>query len=149
MIVIQQMTVADLEAVLALRRQWLRQELEGADGGDKADSWIRAYPDNDQAFGLVANISDECVGYVLTAWLSHPTMTGYAAEIDEIHVKPGFRRQGVGRKLVESVRQNLRTRVTELTIIRARLDRRDVAGREFWQSLGFENWVLEFTDYLE
>ena len=68
-------------------------------------------------------------------------MAGEAAEINEVYVAPGHRRQGVGRKLVEQMRRLLFSRVSNLTTIRAKADRNDVAGRAFWQALGYENWV--------
>ena len=141
MLVIQQMKMTDLEAVLTLRHAWLSEEFGCAETSEQASPWISAYPDNDGAFGLEATDEDKPVGYLLVSWSSHPTMAGETAEIDEIYVAPGHRRQGVGRKLVEQMRRLLLTRVSDLTTIHAKADRNDVAGRAFWQALGCENWV--------
>ncbi len=149
MLVIQQTKMTDLKAVLTLRHAWLSEEFGCAETSEQASPWISAYPDNDGAFDLVATDEDNPVGYLLVSWSSHPTMAGETAEIDEIYVAPGYRRQGVGRKLVEKIRRLLMSRVNNLTTIRARVDRNDEVGRAFWQSLGYENWVLEFADYLE
>ena len=76
-------------------------------------------------------------------------MRGRAAEIDEIHVAADYRRQGIGRKLVEHARELLLSRVEDLTTIRAFVDREDHIGKAFWNSIGFVNHLMEFTDYLE
>ena len=149
MTIIRQLTHADLATALDLRLRWLAREFDIAKSTEDIRAWFAAYPGNAQAFALVATFNGECIGYVLVSWHWHSTMRGRAAEIDEIHVAADYRRQGIGRKLVEHARELLLSRVEDLTTIRAFVDREDQIGNAFWNSIGFEHHVVEFTDYLE
>ena len=149
MFVIQQMTDADLENVLALRNAWLSRVSDTSQTTESERRWFRAYCVNDRACAFVARVNDDCVGYCLVSWLTHPTMTGTVAEIDEIHVAPTWTRQGIGRALVERSRKVLMSSVGDLNAIRSRVDRQDEKTRAFWHALGFEHFALEFIDYLD
>ena len=149
MTIIRQLTHADLATVLDLRLRWLAREFDIARSTEDIRAWFAAYPGNAQAFALVAIEDERSVGYILVSWHWHPTMRGRAAEIDEIHVAADYRRQGIGRKLIEHARELLLSRVEDLTTMRAFVDREDQIGNAFWNSIGFEHHVVEFTDYLE
>ena len=149
MIIIRQLTHADLATVLDLRLRWLASKFNATETTADEGAWFAAYPGDAQAFALVATEDERCVGYILIPWRSHPTMRGKAAEIDEIHVAADYRRQGIGRKLVEYARELLLSRVEDLTTLRAFVDRKDHIGQAFWNSIGFVNHLMEFTDYLE
>jgi ribosomal protein S18 acetylase RimI-like enzyme len=142
------MTAADLEAVFDLRQSWLSRTLGDYSVSAKERKWFGAYPDNPQAFALLATENEQCVGYLLCSWQAHPTMSGMSANIDEVHVAFDFQRQGIGRRLVETARELLLERVADLTTLRASVDRKDVSGRAFWKSLGYEQDMVEFVDYL-
>ena len=120
MIIIRQLTPADVAMALDLRLRWLASEFDIATETTADErAWLAAYPGNAQAFALVATEDERCVGYILVSWHSHATMRGRAAEIDEIQVAADYRRQGIGRKLVEHARELLLSRVEDLTTMRA------------------------------
>lgn len=149
MINIRAMTDADLDAVLSLRQDWLSRTSDAREPTESERRWFSAYPGNESARAFVATVDKAPVGYCLMSWLSHPTMTGTVAEIDEIHVAPEWTRRGIGRELVERSRKSACDNVNDLTVIRARVDDNSIGARAFWGSLGFEHHVLEFTDYLD
>ena len=147
MISIREMKHSDIKAVLALRLQWLSNRFDIQETTTQVREWFSRYPNNDRAFGLVAEDGDLVVGYILCALTAHPTMTGLAAEIDEVSVAEPYRRRGIGRRLVETSRQRLVSTVDELNAIRACVDREDEVARSFWLGIGFEHHTLEFIDY--
>ena len=149
MYAIRPMTDADLDDVLALRKDWLAGESETPVSTADERRWFGAYCGNDRACAFVATVNDECVGYCLLSWHAHPTMTGTLAEIDEIHVAPAWSRQGIGRQFVERSRKTLKSKIDDLTAIRARVDRQDQETGAFWRAQGFEHYLLEYMDYLD
>lgn len=149
MITIREMTAADLDAVLELRRRWLARTLDNYTITQDERNWFAAYPGNQSAFVLMATDDGKCVGYLLSSWRAHPTMSGTRADIDEIHVALEYQRQGIGRRLVEAARERLLGRVDDLTVVRASIDRNDVGSRAFWSAMGYEQQVIELVDYLE
>jgi len=149
MIKIREMRSSDVDAMLRLRFDWLSQQFDAAETTELERAWFARYPGNEMAPALVAEDGDQIVGYVLCALTTHPTAVGVSAEIDEVCVAESHRRRGIGRRLVEELRQGLRSTVDDLTTIRARIDRADDRAQAFLKALGFEHDVLEFTDYLE
>ena len=149
MITLREMTAADLDAVLDLRQRWLSRTLGDYSISQDERKWFAAYPGNRSAFALIANDEAKYVGYLLSSWRGHPTMSGTSGEIDEIHVALDYQRQGIGRRLVEAARETLLARAMDLTTIRASVDRDDVSSRAFWSAMGYEQLAVEFVDYLE
>ena len=149
MFAIRQMTDADLDTMLALRKDWLSEESETCVSTETERRWFSAYCGNDRARAFVATVNSLCVGYCLVSWHKHPTMTGTLAEIDEIHVAPAWSRHGIGPQFVARARKMLVSKIEDLTAIRARVDRQDQDTRAFWRALGFEHFTLEYTDYLD
>ena len=132
-----------------MRLQGLSGQYGLTDTTDKIRAWFSRYSDNPLAFALIAEAENKCVGYALCDLLAHPTQTGVSAMIEEVCVSEPYRREGIGRSLVDHVRDRLLSSVDDLTTIRARVDREDERASSFWRSLGLEHHVMEFTDYLE
>ncbi len=149
MFVIREMTDADLGNLLALRKDWLSGEAEIPVPTESEIRWFSAYCGNDRACALLATVNDAPVGYCLVSWQGHPTMTGTLAEIDEIHVAQAWSRRGIGPELVDRARKMLELKIDDLTAIRVRVDRQDEEAGAFWRALGFEHYLLEYTDYLD
>ena len=149
MIDIREMTPADLDAVLALRREWLPTGSKDCGDALLERNWFAAYPGNTKAFALVATDAGKLVAYLLCSWHGHPAMAGTAAEIDEIHVAKAYRGQGLGRELVDRALRMLQVRVSDLNAVRSTVDKDDQEARAFWHSIGFEHHVVEYTHYLE
>ena len=149
MIEIREMRGSDVEAALRIRLEWLSAQFDVRETTDLVEAWFARYPGNEAAPALVAAEGDQIVGYLLCALMTHPSAVGRAVEIDEVCVSESYRRRGIGRRLVHTVRQRLQHTVDDLTVIRARTDREDKPAQAFLRALGFEQSTLEFTDYLE
>lgn len=148
MIKIREMRSSDVDAALRIRLDWLSKQFETAETTELERAWFARYPGNEMAPALVAIESDQIVGYLLCALTTHPTAVGVSAEIEEVCVAESHRRRGIGSRLVEEMRQRLRSTVDDLTTIRARTDCKNDRAQELLKALGFEHNVLEFTDYL-
>lgn len=149
MIKIREMRNSDVEAALNVRLEWLSAQFDVTETTELVESWFARYPGNEAALALVAEDGDQIVGYLLCALTTHPTAIGIVAEIDEVCVTKSYRRRGIGRRLVETVRQRLQATVDDLTVIQARTDRESKPAQAFLRALGFEQDTLAFTDYLE
>jgi len=149
MIEIREMRPSDLDAALQIRLEWLSAQFDVTETTELVRASFARYPGNEAAPALVAADGDQIVGYLLCALTTHPTAIGTVAEIDELGVTKTYRRRGIGRRMVETIRQRLQHTVDDLAVIRARTDRADKPAQAFLRKLGFEQATLEFTDYLE
>ena len=149
MIHIREVQARDIAAMLALREQWISTQFPDANSTQRERAWFSRCAGNEMAPALVAVDGDRIVGYVLCALMTHPAMPGVSATIDEICVVESHRRRGIGRQLIGALRGQLRATVQDLSTIGARVDQEDVKARAFWSAMGFEQYLLEFTDYLE
>ena len=148
MIKIRELRSSDVDAVLRVRLEWLATQYDVTETTELVRAWFARYPGNSNAPALVAEVGDRLVGYLLCALTTHPTAVGVCAEIDEVCVAETHRRRGIGRQLVETIRQRLQATVDDLTIVRARADQEDQRAQAFLRALGFAQDTLEFTDYL-
>ncbi|MCY3779157.1 MAG: GNAT family N-acetyltransferase [Chloroflexi bacterium] len=148
MINIREIRTSDVDAMLALRFQWLSTQFNAVKTTELERDWFARYPGNSMAPALVAEEDSRLVGYVLCALMRHPAMPGLSALIDEVCVAESHRRQGIGRRLVAELRARLLSRVNDLSAIRTQVDREDETSMAFWTALGFEHHCLDYTDYL-
>lgn len=142
-VILRQARPADGPAVLAL---WLallddQSELEPIFGPaeDAAERWRNDYPDwlHDDTWRIVVAERDEgLIGFV-TARRWAPVPVYRIAEevyINELYVQPGWRGQGIGRRLVAAVREWAAALGAER--IRVGVLAANHAGRGFWEHLG-------------
>lgn len=139
----------DIDAMLALREQWLATLRNIANSTDDERAWFSRCPGNSMAPTLVAEDGRQLVGYIMCALMKHPAMPGTSALIDEVCVAESHRRRGIGRLLVEDLRRRLIANVADLSAFSAKAGHEDETARAFLHALGFEQLLLEFTDYLE
>ncbi|MCY4062502.1 MAG: GNAT family N-acetyltransferase [Chloroflexi bacterium] len=149
MVEIRDMRSPDVDAALRIRLEWLSAQFDVTETTELVRASFARYPGNEAAPALVAADGDQIVGYLLCALTTHPTAIGTVAEIDELCVTKSYRRRGIGRRMVETIRQRLQHSVDDLTAIQARTDRADKPAQAFLDAMGFEQSTLEFTDYLE
>ncbi len=83
---------------------------------------------------LVAEVAGRVVGFLVLSFV--PTLTGLRAWIDDVAVDPDYRRQGIGRALVEAAIQRASRRgATDLFVY---TDRGNPLARDFYRACGFE-----------
>jgi len=108
---------------------WKESEGIGLSGADSQES-IRSYLERNPNMSLVAkDVNGTLIGAVLCG---HDGRRGY---IHHLAVRSDYRRQGIGRKLVEEVLSRLQAvgiQKCHLFIIND-----NVSGIEFWKSLGW------------
>ena len=131
-------TAADFDALRALWEQWQSGSPAAPPWADT--SWEANRPEFEHSLDanalFLAEDDDGPVGFV-TAWLE-----GHVAKIGDLYVTEAGRRQGTGRKLVDSVIENLRARGATHLFVNANHDALD-----FYDRLGFReesrNLVLQ------
>lgn len=122
MLVIRNTIEADLEAIASLECQTF------------SDAWtVKSIQDTfqqSQAFMVTAELDGKVAGYCIVYFVLDE------GEIARIAVDNSYRRQGVGRRVLEQVEKMCQ----EKGIIRLMLDVREGndSARQFYQSLGFE-----------
>lgn len=123
---ISEMTIVDYGAVTAL---WRNTENVGLSDADSAEN-IAAYLARNPGFSFVARCHGEIVGAVLGG---HDGRRGY---LHHLAVMPKFRKQGLGRALVEESM----ARLSEAGIQKSHIFIFDenAAGKEFWSRTGWK-----------
>jgi GNAT superfamily N-acetyltransferase len=104
------------------------------------------YVDNLLAYAYVAEEDGRIVGYLASAIMYHPAMSGASGELEDMYIVPEYRRRKIGTQLVQTAVATLRE-IGKVGIIRtmACIDNTDV--RAFWLSLGYENDLVAFSLY--
>lgn len=139
----------DLDAILALLRQ-LAAEHEAFDASFAvADDWTTSMESyltdrlrSPEHYVAVAREGSVVVGVVVASLRWQPVFAesprGY---LENVVVTPGRRRRGLGRRLVDAAALWCEARgalAVELSVAMA-----NVAGREFWATMGFEPVLLQ------
>lgn len=122
MLIVRNMTESDIEAIVSMEKAVF------------SDAWtakgIRDTYNQSHAFVMTAEVENKLAGYCIVYFVLDE------GEIARIAVDNCFRRQGVGRKLLEQVENTCK----EKGIIRLMLDVRESneSARAFYKSLGFK-----------
>jgi len=133
----------DLPAVLALQRQWVKE--------DVTYGLVEAKPEELRTclgpYFLVADRNGSIVGFIIG---SEGRSDGVAVipkgeryvEIGDLYVVPALRGQGVGRKLIEKLEETVRSDgIERLLIYSASKDVDRIL--KFYRSCGFRSWFVQ------
>jgi ribosomal protein S18 acetylase RimI-like enzyme len=136
-ILIQEMTFEDFEEV---RQLWLDTEnlvISDTDSRDGLDRFLERNP----GLSFVARDQDELVAAVLCG---HDGRRGY---IDQLAVRDGYRRQGIGRSLVSRCLYNLmRIGIRKWHLF---VPYQSEGAIAFWNKLGFDRSIELITMTLQ
>ena len=129
-------TVADLHATSwrDAYRGMLRDEYLDADvAGDRRRVWASRLGDRvDSEFGFIAEAAGEAVGFVFLCGRADDT---WGTLVDNLHVLPGLKGRGIGRRLLEAAANETQRRFPDdgiyLFVFEA-----NAAARRFYASVG-------------
>ena len=82
-------------------------------------------------------------GFVTFLGVRHPLKDGGIGVIENLYVEPRFRRQGIGTSLVDGALASLREE--GLASFRANVFIDDRRGIKFWQQLGWNTYMRQFS----
>ncbi len=109
---------------------------------EEAARYIEESMESGSTVILVAESDGEVVGFVKIDFVDRrfyePRMK---AEITDIYVKPMYRRQGLGKLLVEAAKDEARKRGAG--IVSAIFPSNNVIAKRFYEGLGFKDFQLE------
>ena len=91
-------------------------------------------------WSFVAETDGQVIGFALAAITYVPEQVTEACTIQVVGVDPGYRKQGVARKLVEALVDNCRS--NGLKLIRIMVDQRDSQLQGLFESLEFRRGRL-------
>ena len=141
-------TLDDIDGVIALERQWEREEIAYGDFNPMSRGDYLAILEGFPAYFLVAESAGQLIGYIHAAVQRDnpveviPADQPYVA-IEDIYVRPEFRGRNIGRKLLEQVfviaQQDGIKRFTVGT-----LSKETDRMLKFYRSHGFTPWRIQF-----
>lgn len=105
---------------------------------DRLRAQIELQVTHPEAFCLAAEVGQVLAGFLTCSMRLHPIKPGRWGEIEELYVRPAYRRQGIGAQLVRSGVELLRSQ--DAGVILALCDRDNPAALAFWRS---QTWVEE------
>jgi ribosomal protein S18 acetylase RimI-like enzyme len=93
----------------------------------------------------VAEIDGEIAGYVIASCYDLPDVFALRRKVSlqDMMVKKSFRRKGVGRRLVEAVRDFATAQKADRIDLQVAV--KNEAGFEFWKAVGFEPTMYNMT----
>ncbi len=125
-VIIREMTLADLEAVVAL---WVEAGLPfRPEGRDRPDR-MKVEMERGTAVFLMAEAGDRLVGVVLG------THDGRKGWVNRLAVAPAFQRRGIAARLVRELEARLET--LGLEIVAALIESDNRSSLEFFRAIGY------------
>ncbi len=123
---IRPMKIEDYDEIYAMWQITSKRALSPSDSRENIESYLRRNPD----MSMAAVCDGKIVGTVLAG---HDGRTGF---IHHTAVHPDYRRQHIGKALVEKALEKLSEAGIKKTQIYCYSD--NSAGQEFWSSMGFK-----------
>ena len=145
---IRRCTEQDIDAVVALERQWEQEDIAYGDFNPMDASMVRAVLERFPDYFFVAEHDGGLVGYVHgTLHRTTPSEVIPAdepyLEIENIYVQPEFRSQDVGGALLEQLIDVAQSAGVQRFVVGTRSKEIDRILR-FYRSHGFQAWSIQF-----
>ena len=137
-VTIRPMTQDDIDAILEIDKKIGAEERAFT----YADL-ITGYIGGQIGCSFVAETSGQVVGFAMAAITYVPEQVTEACVIQVVGVDPGYRRQGIARKLIEALIGNCRSK--GLKLVRILVDQHDMELQGLFDSLDFRRGQL--VDY--
>jgi len=105
-------------------------------------TYLRTLIGRDDALAVVARDGDQIIGYAIGRITMLPSFFAHRRRgyIHDVYVRDVYRRQGVGRRLVEEILAWLRRK--GVTLVELTVASNNDAVR-FWERLGFSTYMLQ------
>jgi ribosomal protein S18 acetylase RimI-like enzyme len=104
-------------------------------------AYLRTLMTRDDALAVIAKDGPQIIGYAIGRITTLPSFEHrFRGYIHDVYVRETYRRQGVGRRMVEAILDWLRSRgvtIVELTVA-ANND-----ATAFWERMGFETYMYQ------
>jgi GNAT superfamily N-acetyltransferase len=141
-------TLQDIDAVIGLERQWEQENIAYGDFNPMHWEAYIAILERFPAYFLVAESDGQLVGYI------HASLQGAKSievipdqepyvEIEDIYVRPDFRNQDIGGKLLEQVFEVAQAAGIQRFVVGTKSKETDKILR-FYRSHGFTPWSIQF-----
>jgi len=124
---IEKMDIKDYEEIITL---WKNTEGVGLSGSDDSKESIKKFIERNPDTCFIAKNDDEIIGTIMAG------SDGRRGHIYHLMVKPEYRKQGIGRKLLEKAEEGLRKEgITKAFLVAFREN--DI-GNGFWEETGYK-----------
>ncbi len=145
---IRRATTRDIKAILPVWGELAAYHANLDPAFTPAPTWPREYGaylrtlmDRDDALAIVARDADAVIGYAVGRISTLPPFFEhrYRGYIHDVCTRDGFRRRGIGRKLVEELFAWFRRR--GVTVVELTVAANNAEALPFWRRLGFETYM--------
>jgi len=121
---------ADLDPAFTPSPQWPREY----------GAYLRALIGRDDAMAVIARDAGQIIGYAIGRITALPPFFEhrYRGYIHDVYVRDAYRRQGIGRRMVEEILEWLRGRGVNLVELTVAANNDAV---RFWERLGFTTYM--------
>ncbi len=111
-------------------------------------AYLRTLMTRDDALALIARDGTELIGYAIGRITTLPSFFEhrFRGYIHDVFVREAYRRQGVGRRMVEEILEWLRAR--GVTMVELTVAANNDAAR-FWERLGFQTYMYQMKTDLD
>lgn len=129
---------AELDPAFTPSPQWSREY----------GAYLRTLMARDDAIAVVASEATEVIGYAVGRITNLPSFfeRRHRGYIHDVFVREGFRRRGVGRRLVEEILAWFRRR--GVTLVELTVAANNDAAISFWERLGFHIYMFQMKTEL-
>ena len=104
-------------------------------------SWVADAVERGEITVLVAEADGLILGYVLFGERRSPLKSSYRrGVIHDLYVRPGWRRKGLGKRLLEEALDEMRARGLDIATVSVAITNR--AALSLYRKLGFEDFML-------
>jgi len=124
---IEKMDIKNYEEIISL---WKNTEGVGLSGNDDSKDAIKKFLDKNSDTCFIAKKDDEIIGTIMAG------SDGRRGHIYHLMVKPEYRKNGIGRKLLEEAEKGLRKEGIMKAFLVAFKD--NYLGNLFWKEAGYE-----------
>ncbi|MDR1804484.1 MAG: GNAT family N-acetyltransferase [Treponema sp.] len=124
---IEKMNIENHEKIISL---WKNTEGVGLSGNDDSKDAIKKFLDKNSDTCFIAKKDDEIIGTIMAG------SDGRRGHIYHLMVKPEFRKNGIGRKLLEEAEKGLQKEGIKKAFLVVFKD--NIIGNGFWEEIGYK-----------